>query len=74
VAEGQFEALMKEEIASLRRACLNLTEGYMPKITYIVVQKRHHTRLFAAKPSDECGRVSHYFQSIFFAFYIRSFS
>lgn len=33
----------------IREACLTLSQEYRPKVTFIVVQKRHHTRFF---PSD----------------------
>ncbi|RRT80431.1 hypothetical protein B296_00008203, partial [Ensete ventricosum] len=35
VSEGQFS-----------QACASLEEGYLPPTTFVVVQKRHHTRLF----------------------------
>ena len=28
------------------QACASLEEGYLPPVTFVVVQKRHHTRLF----------------------------
>ncbi|GJN24773.1 hypothetical protein PR202_gb12535 [Eleusine coracana subsp. coracana] len=28
------------------KACASMEEGYLPKVTFVVVQKRHHTRLF----------------------------
>ena len=31
---------------------MKLEEDYQPGITFIVVQKRHHTRLFCANPTD----------------------
>lgn len=30
------------------QACASLEEGYLPPVTFVVVQKRHHTRLFPA--------------------------
>jgi len=33
-----------------------LQNGYEPPVTFVVVQKRHHTRLFPDNPQDECGR------------------
>ena len=32
----------------MRAACTELEEGYQPQITFVVVQKRHHTRFFPA--------------------------
>ena len=35
---------------------MKLEVGYQPGITFIVVQKRHHTRLFCADRKDQIGR------------------
>lgn len=43
------------ELLAIREACISLEKEYQPGITYIVVQKRHHTRLFCA---DRNERVS----------------
>lgn len=43
------------ELLAIREACITLEKDYQPGITYIVVQKRHHTRLFCA---DRNERVS----------------
>lgn len=43
------------ELLAIREACISLEKDYQPGITYIVVQKRHHTRLFCA---DRNERVS----------------
>ena len=44
----------------LAAACLELEDGYRPPITFVVVQKRHHTRLYTDDPSvmDRSGNVS----------------
>ncbi|KAG9326406.1 hypothetical protein KVV02_008026 [Mortierella alpina] len=57
VSEGQFAEVLKTEIAALRAACLRLEDGYKPKITFVVVQKRHHTRFFPLDPrqADKLG-------------------
>ena len=48
--------VLQHELRSVREACIKLEEGYQPGITFIVVQKRHHTRLFCANPADMvCG-------------------
>jgi len=49
VSEGQFLTVLSEELLAIRAACTELEEGYNPQITFVVVQKRHHTRFF---PSD----------------------
>lgn len=36
----------------LLKACASLEEDYMPPVTFVVVQKRHHTRLFPANYSN----------------------
>ncbi|XP_024535988.1 protein argonaute 1B [Selaginella moellendorffii] len=74
VSEGQFEAVLRSEYESLQRACSALgwsggppeqaekrskqpSKG--PKITFIVVQKRHHTCFFpATKPTGKNQNIS----------------
>ncbi|KAI7984826.1 Protein argonaute MEL1, partial [Camellia lanceoleosa] len=34
------------------QACVSLEEHYLPRVTFVVVQKRHHTRLFPADHND----------------------
>ena len=50
VSEGQFTTMMARELMAIMAACKELQESYEPQITYIVVQKRHHTRFF---PMDQ---------------------
>ncbi|KAK6133741.1 hypothetical protein DH2020_032452 [Rehmannia glutinosa] len=45
VSETQFHKVLQDELQEIRRACLKFP-GYDPPITFMVVQKRHHTRLF----------------------------
>ncbi|GLT27614.1 hypothetical protein SLA2020_025980 [Shorea laevis] len=45
VSETQFFKVLKEELQAIREACGRFP-GYNPPITFAVVQKRHHTRLF----------------------------
>ncbi|KAG9146474.1 hypothetical protein Leryth_011748 [Lithospermum erythrorhizon] len=52
VSEGQFNQVLLEEVDAIRRACVSLEENYLPRVTFIVVQKRHHTRLFPEKHGD----------------------
>ncbi|KAK3831847.1 MAG: Piwi domain-containing protein [Linnemannia elongata] len=52
VSEGQFAELLSREVASLKAACASLEQGYNPKITFVVVQKRHHIRFFPVHPSN----------------------
>ena len=44
--------VLSHELRSVREACLKLEDDYRPGITFIVVQKRHHTRLFCASHTD----------------------
>ncbi|KAK9058632.1 hypothetical protein SSX86_023474 [Deinandra increscens subsp. villosa] len=52
VSEGQFNEVLLYEMDSIRKACVSLEENYMPPITFIVVQKRHHTRFFPDRHGD----------------------
>jgi eukaryotic translation initiation factor 2C len=56
VSEGQFKKVIENEIAAIQKACTELEPGYQPGITFLVVQKRHHTRLFCADNNDKDGR------------------
>ncbi|THV08479.1 argonaute-like protein [Dendrothele bispora CBS 962.96] len=44
VSEGQFQQVLDQELSALKAACQEL--GINPKITIIVVGKRHHVRFF----------------------------
>lgn len=48
--------VLHHELLAIREACIKLEKDYQPGITFIVVQKRHHTRLFC---TDKNERVSH---------------
>ncbi|KAG1347516.1 hypothetical protein COCNU_06G013450 [Cocos nucifera] len=52
VSEGQFADVLLYEMDAIRKACASLQEGYLPRVTFIVVQKRHHTRLFPQVHGD----------------------
>lgn len=47
--------VLHHELLAIREACIKLEKDYQPGITFIVVQKRHHTRLFC---TDKNERVS----------------
>ncbi|KAL6633239.1 hypothetical protein ACP70R_025910 [Stipagrostis hirtigluma subsp. patula] len=53
VSEGQFYQVLLYELSAIRKACASLEANYQPKVTFIVVQKRHHTRLFAHNHNDK---------------------
>ena len=44
VSEGQFQTVLSHELRAIREACIKLEPQYQPGISFIVVQKRHHTR------------------------------
>ncbi|KAI7998954.1 Protein argonaute 1B [Camellia lanceoleosa] len=52
VSEGQFNQVFLYEMDAIRKACVSLEENYLPPVTFVVVQKRHHTRLFPAQHND----------------------
>ncbi|XP_037047779.1 protein argonaute-2 isoform X2 [Bradysia coprophila] len=55
VSEGQFQQVLTIELNAMYRGCQQYKQGYKPKITFIVVQKRHHTRFFPP-PKSNLGR------------------
>lgn len=63
VSEGQYEQVLNIELASLRRACEEIShlthKHFMPKVTYIIVTKRHHTRFFTndKNVADRSGNI-----------------
>ncbi|KAF6166948.1 hypothetical protein GIB67_030641 [Kingdonia uniflora] len=52
VSEGQFYQVLLHELDAIRKACASLEPNYQPPVTFVVVQKRHHTRLFASNHKD----------------------
>ncbi|KAL1467844.1 hypothetical protein MTO96_041873, partial [Rhipicephalus appendiculatus] len=54
VSEGQFGFVRDQELSAIREACLMLSPNgsYTPAVTFIVVQKRHHTRFMPVDPRD----------------------
>jgi len=56
VSEVSFQNVLQHELLAIRRACIDLEDDYKPGITFIVVQKRHHTRLFCSDQRDQSGR------------------
>ncbi|XP_062211605.1 protein argonaute 7-like [Phragmites australis] len=56
VSETQFYKVMKEELRAVHLACSRYP-GYKPSVTFVVVQKRHHTRLFRREKN---GCSTHY--------------
>jgi len=58
VSEGQFLQLLEHELIAIRRACLRLNINYRPSVTFLVVQKRHHTRMFPKSSCDMDGKFA----------------
>lgn len=56
VSEGQFQQVLDIELRALYRGCSQVEPNYKPEITFIVVQKRHHTRFFPTKEGPTSGR------------------
>uniref|UniRef100_A0A803MLG3 Uncharacterized protein n=1 Tax=Chenopodium quinoa TaxID=63459 RepID=A0A803MLG3_CHEQI len=59
VSEGQFAQVLLHEVDVIRQACESIEENYQPRVTFVVVQKRHHTRLFSVdnKLTDRSGNI-----------------
>lgn len=57
VSEGQFDQVLVHEVRAVQEACMKLDKDYRPGITFVVVQKRHHARLFCEDRKDETGRA-----------------
>lgn len=59
VSEGQFSHVLLHEVKAIWQACGSLEEGYYPRVTFVVVQKRHHTRFFPvdSRMTDRSGNI-----------------
>jgi eukaryotic translation initiation factor 2C len=53
VGEGQFAQVLNSELNAIRRACSSINQDYKPRVTFLVVQKRHHTRFFPRREDAE---------------------
>ncbi|KAA8585990.1 hypothetical protein FQN60_007559 [Etheostoma spectabile] len=56
ISEGQFNQVLQHELLAIREACIKLEKDYQPGITFVVVQKRHHTRLFCMDRNERVGK------------------
>ena len=57
VSEGQYDKVLTVELPALRKACAEVypapsTKAGLPRISIIVVGKRHHTRFYPTKKED----------------------
>ncbi|KAF7770313.1 hypothetical protein Agabi119p4_6287 [Agaricus bisporus var. burnettii] len=50
VSEGEFSIVIEKELDAIKAACRDA--GFKPKITFIVVGKRHHYRFCPQNPQD----------------------
>ena len=57
VSEGQFDQVLVHEVRAVQQACIMLEKDYRPRITFVVVHKRRHTRLFCENQRDEVGKA-----------------
>ncbi|VAI45323.1 unnamed protein product [Triticum turgidum subsp. durum] len=53
VSAGQFHQVLLYELDAIRKACASLEPNYQPPVTFVIVQKRHHTKLFANNHNDK---------------------
>jgi len=57
VSEGQYDIVLEQELPALRKACkevypATVTKNGMPRMTIIIVGKRHNTRFYPSKKED----------------------
>lgn len=57
VSEGQYQLVLDEEVPLLQKACQEMyppadQKKGLPRLTVIVVGKRHHTRFYAAREGE----------------------
>jgi eukaryotic translation initiation factor 2C len=55
IANSEVDSVFEKELTAIRQACADLSSVYRPYLTYIVVNKRHHTRFF---PTDSDKNVA----------------
>lgn len=59
ISTSEFNTVFEKELTAIREACVELSVVYRPYLTYIVVNKRHHTRFFSTNSDEniEAGTV-----------------
>ncbi|KAF9910844.1 Protein argonaute 10 [Linnemannia zychae] len=55
VSESQFPEILRTEVKAIKIACQQIDPKYKPAVTFIVVKKRHNTRLFPSQDRDRSG-------------------
>lgn len=63
VSESQYDDVLEKELPLIRQACAETypattTKQGLPRITIVVVGKRHHTRFFPTLEANTCGKAS----------------
>jgi eukaryotic translation initiation factor 2C len=51
-----YVIVFEYEVNAMVHACTALNPEYTPIVTFLVVQKRHHTRFFPTRKEDEDGK------------------
>jgi len=57
ISNGLIGQLVDHELVAIRRACLRLNFLYKPPITILVIQKKHHARMFPIHDIDMHGKA-----------------
>ena len=52
VSEGQYDMVVAEELPQLKKACRDMCGKKQPRISIVVVGKRHHTRFYVTREQD----------------------
>ncbi|KAF9921955.1 Protein argonaute 10 [Linnemannia zychae] len=52
VSESQFPEILRTEVKAVKIACHQIDPKYKPAVTFVVVKKRHNTRLFPMSSQD----------------------
>lgn len=56
LSECHLRKIFEYELMAIREACTSIEPDYQPGVTYISVQKRHHTRFFCVNSNDQSGK------------------
>lgn len=59
VSEGQYAVVVQQEVKAIRMACDALKPGYKPKLTFLIVTKKHSLRAFSktGRDTDRSGNL-----------------
>ncbi|RGB39104.1 Piwi domain-containing protein [Rhizophagus diaphanus] len=57
VSKYQYRYVLESELTAIKEACQSLEADYRPTTTFVVIQRRHHTRFFPMerKNADKSG-------------------